>query len=468
MMSNGVHPKGTAVPIGWTPSLFFPDFGELLCKKSLNERIFLGELPWKMRGKRGIIWFSKKRKGGGLMRYTEDEIRQYVIEEDVKFLRLAFCDVYGKQKNISIQPDELERAFEYGIAFDASAIPGFGSEIHSDLFLQPDTGTLCVLPWRPDHGRVVRMFCSILHPDGTPFESDTRRVLQNAVDAAEAMGVSFSFGSEMEFYLFQRDENGEATRVPYDRAGYMDIAPEDKGENIRRDICLTLGQMGIRPECSHHEQGPGQNEIDFRYSDPMTAADNALTFRAVVNTIAVQSGLAADFSPKPLPGQPGNGMHINISARSRDGRDVMPQVIAGILAHIAEMTVFFNTTESSYQRFGSSKAPRYISWSSENRSQLIRIPAAKGEYRRAELRSPDPLCNPYLAFALLIHAGLDGIKKNLPLPEAADINFFTAPEAVKAKFRTLPGTLFAAKAAAAESRFLAELLPEALLRSYTE
>lgn len=226
--------------------------------------------------------------------------------------------------------------------------------------------------------------------------------------------------------------------------------------------------MGIRPECSHHEQGPGQNEIDFRYSDPMAAADNALTFRAVVNTIAVQSGLAADFSPKPLPGQPGNGMHINISARSRDGRDVMPQVIAGILAHIAEMTVFFNTTEASYQRFGSSKAPRYISWSSENRSQLIRIPAAKGEYRRAELRSPDPLCNPYLAFALLIHAGLDGIKKNLPLPEAADINFFTAPESVKSKFRTLPGTLFAAKAAAAESRFLAELLPEALLRSYTK
>lgn len=312
------------------------------------------------------------------MRYTEDEIRQYVIEEDVKFLRLAFCDVYGKQKNISIQPDELERAFEYGIAFDASAVPGFGSEIHSDLFLQPDTGTLCVLPWRPDHGRVVRMFCNILHPDGTPFASDTRRVLQNAVDAAAERGISFSFGSEMEFYLFQRDENGEATRVPYDRAGYMDIAPEDKGENIRREICLTLSQMGIRPECSHHEQGPGQNEIDFRYSDPMAAADNALTFRAVVNTIAVQSGLAADFSPKPLPGQPGNGMHINISARSRDGRDVMPQVIAGILAHIAEMTVFFNTTEASYQRFGSSKAPRYISWSSENRSPAHPHPGGQG------------------------------------------------------------------------------------------
>ena len=322
----------------------------------------------------------------------------------------------------------------------------------------PDTSTLCVLPWRPDHGRVVRMFCNILHPDGTPFASDTRRVLQNAVDAAAERGISFSFGSEMEFYLFQRDENGEATRVPYDRAGYMDIAPEDKGENIRREICLTLSQMGIRPECSHHEQGPGQNEIDFRYSDPMAAADNALTFRAVVNTIAVQSGLAADFSPKPLPGQPGNGMHINISARSRDGRDVMPQVIAGILAHIAEMTVFFNTTESSYQRFGSSKAPRYISWSSENRSQLIRIPAAKGEYRRAELRSPDPLCNPYLAFALLIHAGLDGIKKHSQLPEADgyQLLYHRAGGRQSEVAGRCRGTLaLAAKAAAAQSRFLA-------------
>ena len=402
------------------------------------------------------------------MKYTPEEVIQFVQEEDVKFIRLAFCNVYGKQHNVAIMPSELKRAFTYGIAFDASAVEGFGGEIRSDLLLHPDPSTLIQLPWRPEQGKVVRMFCDISYPDGRPFERDTRSILKRAVADAGARGVQFAFGAEMEFYLFRLDEYGEPTSIPYDHAGYMDVAPEDKGENVRREICLMLEQMGIQPECSHHESGPGQNEIDFRYSDPMAAADNALTFRAVVNTIAVQSGLAADFSPKPLPGQPGNGMHINISARSRDGRDVMPQVIAGILAHIAEMTVFFNTTESSYQRFGSSKAPRYISWSSENRSQLIRIPAAKGEYRRAELRSPDPLCNPYLAFALLIHAGLDGIKKNLPLPEAADINFFTAPESVKSKFRTLPGTLFAAKAAAAESRFLAELLPEALLRSYTK
>ena len=400
------------------------------------------------------------------MQYTKDEIRQYAAEEDVKFIRLAFCDMAGNQKNISILPDELDRAFTSGIAFDASAIAGFGDEVHSDLFLHPDTATLCMLPWRPEHGRVARMFCRILRPDGTPFAADGRELLRRTAAEAAAEGVTFSFGTELEFYLFRRDENGAPTRIPYDNAGYMDVAPEDKGEDVRREICLTLEQMGIRPECSHHEQGPGQNEIDFRYADPLTAADNAVTFRTVVRTIAVRSGLAADFSPKPLSGQPGNGMHINISARSAAG-DVMPQIIAGILAHIREMTVFLNTTEESYRRFGSSKAPRYISWSGENRSQLIRIPAAQGEYRRAELRSPDPLCDPYLAFTLLIRAGLDGIRRGLTLPEAADINFFTAPEEVRARFATLPETLAQAKALAAASPFIAECLPPQIIAFYT-
>ena len=400
------------------------------------------------------------------MQYTKDEIRQYAAEEDVKFIRLAFCDMAGNQKNISILPDELDRAFTSGIAFDASAIAGFGDEVHSDLFLHPDSATLCMLPWRPEHGRVARMFCRILRPDGTPFAADGRELLRRTVAEAAAEGVTFSFGTELEFYLFCRDENGAPTRVPYDNAGYMDVAPEDKGEDVRREICLTLEQMGIRPECSHHEQGPGQNEIDFRYADPLTAADNAVTFRTVVRTIAVRSGLAADFSPKPLNGQPGNGMHINISARS-DAGDVMPQIIAGILTHIREMTVFLNTTEESYRRFGSSKAPRYISWSGENRSQLIRIPAAQGEYRRAELRSPDPLCDPYLAFTLLIRAGLDGIRRGLTLPEAADINFFTAPEEVRTRFATLPETLAQAKALAAASPFIAECLPPQIIAFYT-
>lgn len=402
------------------------------------------------------------------MKYSESEIRQYVMEEDVKFLRMTFFDLAGKQKNMSILPDALDRAFSTGIAFDASAIPGFGDELHSDLFLQPDTSTLCLLPWRPDHGRVARLFCRVLHSDGTPFEGDVRALLQKAVDDAAAMGISFAFGSEMEFYLFRRDESGEPTKIPYDRAGYMDIAPEDKGENVRREICLTLEQMDIRPECSHHEQGPGQNEIDFRYADPVKAADDAVTFRTVVHTVAVRNGLAADFSPKPLRSEPGNGMHINISSRSTSGEDVMPQVIAGLLSHVGEMTAFLNTLPASYQRFGSYKAPRYISWSSENRSQLIRIPAAEGEYRRAELRSPDPMCNPYIAYTLLIYAGLDGIRRGAVLPECADINFYTASEDIRARYQTLPATLADAKAAARSSEFIASCLPPTVLDYYTK
>lgn len=401
------------------------------------------------------------------MKYSEEEVMQYVAEEDVKFIRMAFCDITGNPKNVSIMPQELERAFRHGIAIDASAIAGFGGEVHSDLFLHPDPSTLSLLPWRPDHGKVVRMFCAVSHPDGTPCDADTRSLLQQAVEEARREELAFSFGSEMEFYLFKRNEDGEPTRIPYDRAGYMDIAPEDKGENVRREICLTLEQMGILPESSHHEEGPGQNEIDFRYSDPLTAADNAMAFRTVVNTIAARNGLWADFSPKPLEDQPGNGMHINFSVRGT-GEDVMPQVIAGILRHVPDMTVFLNTTEGSYRRFGSNKAPRYISWSRENRSQLIRIPAATGEYRRAELRSPDPLCNPYLAFALLIRAGLDGVRQQMPLPPAADVNLYTAPAVTAAGFRTLPGSLAQAKTEARGSRFIADSLPETVISFYTK
>ena len=401
------------------------------------------------------------------MKYTPQEVIQFIQEEDVKFIRLAFCDCFGRPKNISIMPHELERAFKYGIAIDASAIAGFGDEVNSDLFLHPDASTIALLPWRPEHGSVVRMFCSITHPDGTPFAHDTRGILKQAVADAAKAGYAFSFGSELEFYLFRLDENGDATKLPYDRASYMDVAPDDKGENVRREACLTLEQMGIRPESSHHEEGPGQNEIDFRYADPVTAADNALTFKSVVSTVAAGNGLCADFSPKPLPDAPGSGMHVNLSVKSADGRDVMPQVMAGILEHVADISIFLNPVDASYHRLGSRKAPRYISWSSENRSQLIRIPAAFGEYRRAELRSPDAACNPYLAFALLIYAGLDGIKRQLPLPEPADVNLFTAPESVTQAFRTLPERLDKAKQLAKESAFTASVLPRALISYYT-
>ena len=400
------------------------------------------------------------------MKYSKQEVMQYVQEEDVKFIRLAFCDVFGKQKNISIMPEELPRAFEYGIAIDASAIEGFGDETHSDLLLHPEADTLMPLPWRPEHGRVVRMFCTISYPDGRIFECDSRSILKQAVQDAEKAGYQFFFGAEQEFYLFNLDDNGNPTKEPYDNAGYMDIAPEDKGENIRREVCLTLEQMGIRPESSHHEEGPGQNEIDFRYSSPLSAADNAMTFQTVVKTIARRNGLYADFSPKPLEGKPGNGFHINMSVKSTNNTDNMNFMIAGILAKVAEMTVFLNPLESSYQRFGMNKAPRYISWSSENRSQLVRVPAAVGEYRRAELRSPDPAANTYLAFALMIYASLYGIQNKLKLQAPADINLYKADADTLSKFEQLPDNLSSACTLANNSDFIKEHIPSAILEIY--
>lgn len=400
------------------------------------------------------------------MKYSKQEVMQYVQEEDVKFIRLAFCDVLGKQKNISIMPEELPRAFEYGIAIDASAIAGFGDETHSDLFLHPDSDTLMPLPWRPEHGRVVRMFCNITYPDGKIFECDTRSILKKAIRDAENEGYQFFFGAEQEFYLFTLDDNGNPTKETYDTAGYMDIAPEDRGENIRREVCLTLEQMGIQPESSHHEEGPGQNEIDFRYSDPLTAADNTMTFQTVVKTISHRNGLFADFCPKPLEDKPGNGFHINISVKSSDHSDFMTFLIAGILDKIADMTLFLNPTDNSYQRFGKNKAPRYISWSSENRSQLIRVPAFAGQYHRAELRSPDPSANAYLAFALMIYAGLDGIRYKLTLPSPADINLYKADSSVLADLKQLPSDFKSACHAASNSSFIKKYIPDAILDIY--
>ncbi len=388
------------------------------------------------------------------MIYTAREVFDFVRQEDVKFIRLAFCDVNGKQKNISITPDELPRAFSDGISFDASAIKGFGDEVGSDLLLFPVPSTLNILPWRSSHGNVIRMFCSMKYPDGTQFEKDSRMILQRAVDAAAAKGVSVQFGAEFEFYLFNTDEKGMPTDEPFDRAGYMDVAPEDRGENARREICLTLLEMGIKPESSHHEEGPGQNEIDFRYSDAMTAADNAMNFMTVVKAAAQRNGIYADFSPKPLPGESGNGLHINMSVKTADGEDHTNAFMAGILAHIKEMTAFLNPTEDSYKRLGEKKAPKYITWSPENRSQLIRIPAAKGEYRRIELRSPDPTANPYIAYALLIMAGLDGIERELTAPEAVNINLYKADSSVTEPLDRLPASLDEAIAVAEGSDFV--------------
>jgi glutamine synthetase len=400
------------------------------------------------------------------MNYSKEEVIQYVEEEDVKFIRLAFCDVFGKQKNISIMPEELPRAFEYGIAFDASAIDGFGDEAHSDLFLHPDPETLTWLPWRPEHGKVVRMFCSITYPDGRPFECDTRSLLKQAVADAKNAGYTFYFGAEQEFYLFELDDKNEPTRIPYDRAGYMDIAPEDRGENVRREICLTLEQMGIYPESSHHEEGPGQNEIDFRYAEALAAADNVMTFQTVVKTVARRNGLYADFSPKPIGGAPGNGFHINCSVKPDSSTDNLHRMIAGVLAKAVPSTLFFNPTHNSYARLGYMKAPRYVSWSHENRSQLVRVPAAAGEYRRAELRSPDPTANPYIAFALMIRAALYGIQNELELPAPVDLNLYKTDEGSLASLTKLPDSLEAAKAAARGDAFIRASVPEDIVKIY--
>ena len=400
------------------------------------------------------------------MKYTPREIMEFVEQEDVKFIRLAFCNVYGKQHNVAIMPGELSRAFTYGIAIDASASEGFGGAVRSDLLLRPDPSTLIQLPWRPEHGKVVRMFCDIFYPDGRPFERDTRSILKKAVSEAAERGIEFAFGAEMEFYLFKLDEYGKATTLPHDQASYMDIAPDDKGEHIRREICLMLEQMGIQPESSHHESGPGQNEIDFRYSDPLTAADNAITFRAVVRTVAAQNGLCASFQPKPLSDRDGSGMHIIISARDGGTVDLLPAVIAGLLDKIAEITLFLNPSEESYRRLGCDKAPRYITWSDENRSQLIRIPAAVGEQRRAELRSADSTANPYLAYALLIYAGLYGISHKLALPPASDFNLYTAPAQTLQTLQALPDSLGEAIALAETSPFVRAHLPESVLCAF--
>ena len=346
--------------------------------------------------------------------YTKDEVLEYVEEEDVKFVRLAFFDLKGVQKNISIMASQLARAFQDGISFDASAIYGFENPEKSDLFLYPDPTTLCVLPWRPNTGKVVRMFCTIKYPDGREYEKDSRTILKNAMQKAKKeFDIELFFGTEIEFYLFKLDENGNPSKTPFDNASYMDIAPEDKGENIRREICFTLEDMGIQPEASHHEEGPGQNEIDFHHADALTAADNAATFKWVVRTKANSQGLYADFSPKPLADKPGSGFHINISCSDNSKNK---NILAGILKHAEELIYYMNSTENSYERLGQHKSPQSISWGKENRLAFIRVPAvtnAKSE--RIEIRTADCECNVYIVLTLLIYAAIDGIKNNLEI-----------------------------------------------------
>lgn len=433
------------------------------------------------------------------MIYHTDEVIQFIKEEDVKFIRLAFFDVLGTQKNISIMPYEIERAFSEGIPFDSSAILGFGGEEHSDLFLHPDPSTITILPWRPEHGRVVRMYCKISYPNGDPFIFDTRSILIKAIGEAKKQGLNFYFGAEKEFYLFKLNDDGTPSKIPYDSAGYMDIAPLDKGENVRREICLDLEQMGIRPESSHHEEGPGQNEIDFRYSDALKSADNVETFTSVVKTVSAKNGLWASFEPKPLANQAGSGLHINMSVKSDEideldeksaetssksaeqsaelsakkssETELLKQMIAGVLNRIPELTAIFNPSPKSYERLGKFKAPKYISWSKQNRSQLIRIPAANGEYVRAELRSPDSSSNIYLVYALLIYSGLEGIKNKMQLPPSVDLNLFdeevlSKNQEIVSNLKTLPLSFEEAWQKCLSSDFVKQFVPKEILSFY--
>ena len=407
--------------------------------------------------------------------YTREEALQYIQEQDVKFIKLFFTDIFGAIKSLSIQPSELERAFTTGICFDASAVKGFLGIAKSDLFVVPDPATLCVLPWRPQTGRVVRFFCDVRYIDGTPFEGDPRLLLKKQVQTAREQGYEVSVGTECEFYLFKLDAEGEPTRQPHDHAGYCDLAPRDRGENVRREICLTLEQMGVHPEASHHESGPGQNEVDFRYSDPVTTADNLATFKTVVKTVADRYGLFASFMAKPLADKPGSGLHISISL-TKDGRNLFASALsdeaqsflAGIMHRAREITAFLNPYPKSYERFGSFEAPRYISWGHENRSQLIRIPAATAENARFELRSPDPSCNQYLALYLILAAGFEGVAQKRVLAPAKDLDLYNASAAELRDLETLPLTQKEAVNLALKSDFVRSVLTERTLIAFEE
>lgn len=398
-----------------------------------------------------------------------EDISELLAEYEIKFIRLVFCDISGRQKNIAIMADEIEHAVRHGVSFDASAIKGFLNINESDLLLFPDLDTFSVLPWRPAERAVARFYCYITYPDRRPFEGDGRYLLKKLEKESGKRGYSFLVGPECEFYLFNTDDKGFPILSPYDDAGYFDMAPLDRGENIRREICFALESLGIKPERSHHEHGPGQNEIDFRCSSPLKAADDLMTFKTAVKAIAQQNGLFASFLPKPLEGESGSGLHINLSLYENDenlfeknDRKAM-SFMAGILRRMKEITVFSNPLVSSYERLGHFEAPSTISWSHQNRSTLVRIPYAEGHDCRMELRSPDPSVNPYFLISLLLSAGFEGIDDSLVAPEEAvgDMISTRASE-------SLPSSLSEAVELARRSDFVAKVISEKILKEYLD
>lgn len=352
------------------------------------------------------------------MNHSPKELLKFIEENDVKFIRLTFCDMLGNLKNLAIMPDELPKAFENGIPFDASSI----FEDCSELLLVPDISTFSVLPWRPKSGRVVRFFCSLKNTDGSDYVGDMRTELTNYINSLRLDGFSCEMGTKCEFYLFELDDHGCPTKIPHDNGGFMDVAPLDRCENARREICLSLEEMGMNPRSSCHKHGPAQNEIDFRESEPVTAADNMVHYKTVVKSVAAQNGLFASFMPKPLADEHGSALSISLSIK-KSGEDIFhPDLdkmshngkcfISGILKHIREITAFLNSTTNSYRRFGIGYAPKYVDWSCGNRSQLIRLPRTADSVPAIEIRSADAACNPYITFKLILAAGFEGIRSN--------------------------------------------------------
>ena len=391
-----------------------------------------------------------------MSKYTKEDIIRMVEEDGVDFIRMQFTDMFGTSKNVAITASQLERALDNQISIDGSSIEGFTRIHESDQYLHPDLDSYAILSWYESKGKVARLLCDVCNPDGSPFIGDPRGALKRILKKAADMGYTFNVGPECEFFLFQLDKDGKATTNTDDEAGYFDLGPIDHGDYTRREICLALEALGFEIEASHHECARGQHEIDFKYADALTAADNIITFKQTVKKIAHANNLHATFMPKPIYGEAGNGMHINMSL-FKDGQNVFYDengerrlskeayhFIAGLLTHVKAITAITNPLVNSYKRLVPGyEAPCYLAWSASNRSALIRIPSARGKATRVELRSPDPSCNPYLALAVCLAAGLDGIERGLEPPEEITENIFDMDAATRAAngIEDLPSSL---------------------------
>lgn len=415
--------------------------------------------------------------------YTRADILRIVEEEDVGFIRLQFTDIFGVMKNVAITASQLEKALDHQIMFDGASIEGFARIEESDMYLYPDLDTFEIFPWRPQQGKVARLICDVYKPDGTIFQSDPRYVLKKVMSQAKSMGLEFDVGPECEFFLFHTDDDGLPTTVTHESAGYFDLGPLDLGENARRDMVLTLEDMGYEIEASHHESAPAQHEIDLHYDEALASADSIMTFKLVVKTIGKRHGLHATFMPKPKSGINGSGMHINMSMR-KDGINIFHDskdpaglskeaywFIGGLMKHMKAICFITNPVVNSYKRLVPGyEAPVYIAWSARNRTPLIRIPDTRGDAVRIELRSPDPSANPYLALAVCLAAGLEGIQNEIMPPKSVDCNIYEMSEEERkaSGIEMLPGSLLEAAREFEKDAFIQSVLGEDLSKKYIE